>query len=97
MKKGDKFYALGEYFDAAAQYKKAYTQTPPKERATRGKRALKLADSYRRINYTQKAIAAYNNAVRYKQADSTALLHLGQMLLKNGSYKEAEKIFLLIM
>ena len=93
MKKGDKFYALGEYFDAAAQYKKAYTQTPPKERATRGKRALKLADSYRRINYTQKAIAAYNNAVRYKQADSTALLHLGQMLLKNGSYKEAEKTF----
>ena len=24
MKKGDKYYALGEYYDAAAQYKKAY-------------------------------------------------------------------------
>ena len=93
MKKGDKFYALGEYYDAAGQYKKAYSQTKAKERPLRGQRALKMADCYRRINYTQKAIAAYNNAVRYKQADSTALFHLGQLLLKNGSYKEAEKVF----
>ena len=32
MKKGDRFYALGEYFDASGQYKKAYAQTPNKER-----------------------------------------------------------------
>ena len=57
MKKGDKFYALGEYYDAATQYKKAYSSTPAKDRQNRGKRALKLADCYRRINYTQKAIA----------------------------------------
>ena len=94
MKKGDKFYALGEYYDAAAQYKKAYSQTPSKNRPLRGQRALKMADCYRRINYTQRAIAAYNNAMRYKQTDSTAMFYLGQMLLKNGSYKEAEKIFL---
>ena len=50
MKKGDKYYALGEYFDAAAQYRKAYAQTPTKERKLRGQRALKLADCYRRIN-----------------------------------------------
>lgn len=93
MKKGDKFYALGEYHDAAQQYKKAYSSTPPKERATRGKRALKLADSYRRINYTQRAIAAYNNAIRYKQADSLTHLYLGMQLLKNGNYKGAEKAF----
>lgn len=47
MKKGDKFYALGEYYDAAAQYKKAYSATPAKDRPTRGARALKLADCYR--------------------------------------------------
>ena len=93
MKKGDKFYALGEYYDASAQYKKAYTLTKSKERPLRGQRALKMADCYRRINFTQKAIAAYNNAVRYKQADSTALFRLGQLLLKNGNYKEAEKVF----
>ena len=94
MKKGDKLYALGEYYDAAEQYKKAYAKTPTKDRTMRGKRALRMGDSYRRINYTQKAIAAYNNAVRFRQADTTALLHLGQLQLKNGSYKEAEKTFL---
>ena len=93
MKKGDKFYELGEYFDAATQYKKAYSQTPAKERALRGQRALKMADCYRRINYTQKAIAAYNNAIRYKQADSLTHLYLAQQLMKNGSYKEASKQF----
>ena len=91
MKKGDRFYALGEYFDASSQYKKAYAQTPNKERKLRGQRALKLADCYRRINYTQKAIAAYNNAIRYKQGDSLTLFHLAQQLMKNGNYKEAAK------
>ena len=91
MKKGDKFYALGEYYDAASQYKKAYSQTPAKERKLRGQRALKMAESYRRINYTQKAIAAYNNAVRYKQTDSLTYLHLAEQLMKNGQYKEAAK------
>ena len=97
MRKGDKFFALGEYYDAATQYKKAYSQTKAKDKPLRGQRALKMADCYRRINYTQKAIAAYNNAVRYKQADSTALFHLARLQLKNGQYKEAEKTFLSIM
>ncbi|MBQ3361620.1 MAG: tetratricopeptide repeat protein, partial [Prevotella sp.] len=93
LKKGDKLYALGEYHDAAAQYKKAYSQTPAKERALRGQRALKMAECYRRINYTQKAIAAYNNVIRYKQEDSLTHLRLAQQLMKNGNYKEAEKQF----
>ena len=93
VKKGDKFYALGEYYDAATQYKKAYSMTPAKERQLRGQRALKLAECYRRINYTQKAIAAYNNAIRYKQEDSLTHLHLAQQLMKNGNYKDAAKEF----
>ena len=93
LKKGDKFYAMGEYFDAANQYKKAYSQTPAKERQQRGQRALKMAECYRHINYTQKAIAAYNNAIRYKQTDSMTYLHLAQQLMKNAQYKEAEKQF----
>ena len=93
IKKGDRFNGLGEYYDAATQYKKAYSQTPAKERTQRGKVALKMAECYRHINYTQKAIAAYNNAIRYKQTDSLTYLHLAQQLMKNGSYKEAEKTF----
>ena len=97
VKKGDKFYALGEYYDAATQYRKAYSQTPAKERTLRGQRALKMAECYRRINYTQKAIAAYNNAIRYKQTDSLTHLYLAQQLMKNGNYKEAGKQFQIVL
>ena len=93
MKKGDKHYAIGEYYDAAEQYKKAYSQTPSKERTLRGQRAKRLAECYRRINATAKAINAYNNVVRYKQADSITHLYLGQLYLKNGNYKEAARAF----
>ena len=93
MKKGDKFFALGEYYDAANQYKKAYSQTASKDRFLRGQRALRMADCYRRINQTQRAIAAYNNAVRYKQVDTMVMLRLGQLQLKTGNYKEAERIY----
>ena len=93
VKKGDKFWAVGEYYDAAEQYKKAYTQTPSKERTTRGLRAKKLAECYRRLNQTNKAISAYNNVVRYKQADSLTHLYLGQLYMRNGNYKEAAKHF----
>ena len=54
MKKGDKFYALGEYFDAAAQYRKAYTHTSNKQREQKGQRAMKMAECYRRIHFTAK-------------------------------------------
>ena len=93
MKKGDKFYALGEYFDAATQYRKAYTHTSNKEREKKGQRALKLAECYRRINFTTKAISAYQNAIRYKQDDSLTHFYLGQLQMRNGNYREAEKQF----
>ena len=93
MKKGDAFYALGEYYDAAAQYKKAYAQTPPKEKEKRGELSAKMAICYRRTNATSKAIAAYNNVIRYKKADSLTHLYLAQQLMKNGSYKDAAKNF----
>lgn len=93
VKKGDKFWAVGEYYDAAEQYRKAYAQTPTKERATRGQRAMKLAECYRRLNQTNKAINAYKNVVRYKQADSLTYLYLAQLYMSNGNYKEAAKAF----
>lgn len=89
VKKGDQFYAIGEYFEAAAQYRKAYMHTPIKERDKRGARAFKAADCYRRINYTARAIGSYLNAIRYKYQDSTAYLYLAQMQQKSGDYKKA--------
>lgn len=89
VKKGDQFYAIGEYFEAAAQYRKAYMHTPIKERDKRGARAFKAADCYRRINYTARAIGSYMNAIRYHYPDSTAYLYLAQMQQKSGDYKKA--------
>lgn len=90
-KKGDRFLAVGEYYDAAEQYRKAYTQTPAKQRALRGARAHKLAECYRRLNQTNKAITAYRNVLRYHQADSLTHLYLGQLYMRSGNYKEAAK------
>ena len=93
MKKGDRFFALGEYYDAATQYRKAYQQTSVKDRKTRGQQALKMADCYRRINYSAKAVSAYNNAVRYHQTDSLTLLRLAQQQMMTGNYKAAAANF----
>ena len=93
LKKAEKYYAIGEYYDAAAQYRKAYSATPSKEKEKRGQLSAKMAECYRRINNTNKAITAYNNVIRYKQADSLTHLRLAQQLMKTGNYKEAGKQF----
>ena len=65
LKKGDQHYAVGEYYEAAIYYKKSYSRTQAKEKAKRAVRAWKMGECYRRINYPAKAVAAYQNAVRY--------------------------------
>lgn len=97
FKKGEKFLALGEYFDAAAQYKQAYGKTAPKQKELRGKYALKMATCYDKINFTQKAVAAYRNAIRYKADSVGTHLAFARVLLKDGNYKEAEKEFKLVL
>lgn len=91
IRKGDAYYAIGEYFDAAAEYKKGYSRTATKDKAKRAERAWKMAECYRRINYTAKALGAYQNAVRYHYPDSMAVLRLAQMQHRQGDYKNALK------
>ena len=92
-KKAEQAYALGEYYSAAALFKKSYSQCKPKDKAKRGVRAWWMGECYSHINYAQKAVAAYQNAVRYKYPDSLAVLHLAQQQLKLGNYKQAEQNF----
>lgn len=91
IKKGEKYLALGEYYDAATQFKTAYQRTPPKDRHQRGELSLKLADCYSRISSFQRAIAAYRNAIRYKEDNGETHRKLAENLMKNGSYTEAVK------
>ena len=89
LKRGEKHLALGEYYDAATEFKTAYSKTPAKERDRRGQCAKKMAYCYEKINSTQKAIAAYRNVIRYKQDDAETHLSFARQLMKNGNYKEA--------
>jgi outer membrane protein OmpA-like peptidoglycan-associated protein/tetratricopeptide (TPR) repeat protein len=97
IKKGDALYAIGEYFDAAAEYKKGYSRTAVKDKPKRGERSWKMAECYRHINFTAKAIGAYQNAIRYKYPDSMAVLYLAQMQHKQGDYKNAAKNYQLFL
>ena len=82
---------IGEYYEAAAIYRKVYTKTSPKKRDLRGYIADRMAECNRLINNTAKATSAYMNAIRYDYPDSTVYLRMGQMLQKTGRYPEANK------
>lgn len=91
MKKGEKFLAIGEYYEASNHFKQAYSRTKATEREKRGQRAAKMAYCYDRMGQTQKAIAAYRNVIRYKQDSLETHLAFARLLLKNGNYREAER------
>ncbi|MBO4612258.1 MAG: OmpA family protein [Bacteroidaceae bacterium] len=93
IKKGDAHFAIGEYYAAATEYKKGYSRTSIKDKEKRGERAWKMAECYRRINFTAKAIGSYQNAIRYGYADSMAVLRLAQMQHRNADYKNAAKSY----
>lgn len=93
FKKAEQSYAIGEYYAASINYKKSYSRCKPREKAKRAVRAFMMGECYRRIGYTQKAMAAYTNAIRYQVEDSTAYLHLARQQLKAGQYKQAAQNF----
>ena len=96
-RKAEEYYAIGEYFDAAEEFKKAYSNTPVKEKAKRGERAWKMAECYSRIGYSAKAAGAYQNAVRYKTGGPEAILRLAQMQHWMGKYNDAIKNYTLYL
>ena len=96
-RKAEEYYAIGEYFDAAEEFKKAYSHTPVKEKSKRGERAWKMAECYRRIGYSAKAAGAYQNAVRYKTGGPEAILRLAQMQHWMGKYNDAIKNYTLYL
>ena len=97
LKKGEKFLALGEYYDAAGEFKQAYAKIPAKERDKRGQIASRMAYAYARINSSQRSIAAFRNQIRYKQDSIGTHLAFARQLLRNGDYKEAAKEFQLVL
>lgn len=81
----------GEYFDAAAEYRKVYANTPAKERASKGEIAFRMGLCYKQLNQHSRAALAFQNAIRYQHNDTLATLYLAQMLHAQGKYSLAAK------
>jgi len=84
---------LGEYYSAAAIYRKLYTKSKPDQKELRSFIAYRMGDCNRLVNNIPRATSAYLNALRYDYPDSTLYLRLGQMNQRNGSYAEAIKYY----
>lgn len=97
IRKGDAALALGEYFEAASQYRKAYSRIPVKEREKRGWVSYKMADCYRAYGNTARALGAYRTAERYKYVDTLTYFYEGEMLRYSGDYKGAAKSYRLFL
>ena len=90
IKKADRKYAIGEYYEAGEMYRQAYRRIPTKERALRAHVAFQQGESYRVLN-NSRAVSAYKNAIKYHYPDSIVYLHYAQVLQYQGKYKDAIK------
>ncbi|MBB4036024.1 peptidoglycan-associated lipoprotein [Dysgonomonas hofstadii] len=93
LEDADLKFAQGEYFVASDMYRKVYRKTSPQKRELRGEIALRMAESYRLINYPARANVAYANAIRYNVGDSTVTLQYARSLHKAGDYRNAAKYY----
>ena len=50
IKKADRKYAIGEYYEAGEMYRQAYRRIPTKERALRAHVAFQQGESFRVLN-----------------------------------------------
>ncbi|MDR2470057.1 MAG: OmpA family protein [Tannerella sp.] len=84
---------LGEYYSAAAIYRKLYTKSKPYEKDLRAYIAYRMGECNRNINNIPRALSAYRNAWRYEYPDSTLLLRLGQVHQQSGLYPDAYRYY----
>ena len=92
IKKADKKFAIGEYYEAGEMYRQVYKRVPSKNRPIRAHVAFMQAESQRILNNTR-AASAYKNAIRYHYPDSIVYLRYAQVLQYQGKYNEAIKLY----
>ena len=92
IKKADKKFAIGEYYEAGNIYQSAYRQVNAKDKQTRAYVAFRQGECYRNINNTR-AVTAYKNAIRNRYPDSIVYLRHAQVLHYQGKYQDAAKSY----
>ncbi len=91
IRKADRHYAIGEYYEAAKQYKQIYPKLDSKkDKAQKAGIAFRQGECYRVLN-SASAITCYKNAVKLKYQDSTVYLRLAQCQQYAGKYTDAAK------
>ena len=88
VKRADKRYAIGEYYQAADMYKQVYNRISTKDKQLRAHVAFNQGECYRILNHA-KAATAYKNAIRYQYPDSIVYVRYAQVLQYQGKYKDA--------
>lgn len=83
------YFTRGEFYAAAETYRKLYQKTPREQRALRGVIAFEMAENYRMLNQSPRALTAYRNAIRYNYPDTLQFYHFARMLHREGNYEEA--------
>ena len=97
IKRADKKFAIGEYYDAADIYKSVYSRiSPKKDKPLKARIAFNQGECYRILNHSR-AASAYQNAVRYRYPDDIVYLRLAQVQQYQGKYKDAEKNYTLYL
>ena len=93
IKKADKKFAIGEYYDAAQIYKQCNQRLhPKKQRELKAHVSFNQGECFRILN-DGKAVSSYATAIKCKYQDSIVYLHYGEVLMYQGKYKDAEKAF----
>lgn len=91
VKRADKKYDIGEYYDAAEIYRSVYSRISSKtEKPLKAHVAFRQGECYRILNH-QRAVTCFQNAIRYHYPDSIVYLHLAQVQQYQGKYKDAAK------
>lgn len=94
IKRADRKFAIGEYYDAADLYRQIYPRVNKTDKKLKGRIAYNQGECYRILN-NSKAVTAYQHAVsnKYQNQNDTVYLHLAQALQYQGKYSLAEKSY----
>ncbi len=87
MAKADKRFAFGEYNAAAAKYRRVYARI--KNHANKAQVAYRMGYCYQKIGMTNRAMQAYNNAIRQNYPNDTVYILYANVLRQSGRFSEA--------
>lgn len=82
-------YLSGAYHAASETYRELYRNTPSSEKALRGVIAFEMAENFRAINQSARAMEAYANAIRLGYPDTMMCLSYARMLHRERKYSQA--------